>query len=275
MKLCGVVVWYNPGMQEVNNIKSYVYKLDKLFVVDNSTENNKQLLSNIDDSSNIEYISNGDNLGIAKALNIGCKNAIKYGYKWILTMDQDSEFEKMTFERYISSVENMIKEDDQIAIFAPLTDDSKKPTIGYINKVITSGCILHLNAYKIVNGFDNNLFIDEVDHDFCFRLIKNGYKIYKFSDIKLKHKLGNYNRVKILNKSIPITNHNYIRRYYIIRNRCEIRRRYPEYTSHYTKSNIIDLIRVILLEPDKLIKVRYMLKGYIDYKKNKLGKIEI
>lgn len=225
MKLCGVVVWYNPGRKEVNNIKSYIRKLDKLFVVDNSIETNEQLLSNLENSCTIEYISNGDNLGIAKALNIGCKNAIKQGYDWILTMDQDSEFELMMIEKYINNIEDMIKKDNSIAIYAPITSKIKDQKSGYMNRVITSGNILNLYAYKIVDGFDDDLFIDEVDHDLCFKLIKKGYKIYKFNDITLKHKLGDSKEVKILNKSFTVMNHNYIRKYYIVRNRCVINKR--------------------------------------------------
>lgn len=275
MRLCGVVVWYNPGIQEVNNIKSYLHKLDKLFVVDNSIENNEKLLSNIDNSCTIEYISNSYNLGIAKALNIGCKNAIKQGYNWILTMDQDSEFEQMMIEKYKNNVEYMIKKDNSIAIFAPITCKTKSQYSRYMNSVITSGNILNLNAYKIVDGFDDDLFIDEVDHDLCFKLIKKGYRIYQFNDIILKHKLGDSKKVKILNKYFTVMNHNYIRKYYIVRNRCVINKKYPQYTKHYATSNIVDLIKVILGEEDKLRKIKYMLKGYIDYKKNKLGKIDI
>ena len=275
MNLCGVVVWYNPGIQEVNNIKSYINHIDKLFVVDNSIDNNEQLLSILDANFNIEYISNSDNLGIAKALNIGCKNAIKQGYDWILTMDQDSEFEPMMIEKYINNVEDMINTENFIAIYAPTTSKIKGQNSEYVNRVITSGNILNLSAYKRVNGFDDDLFIDEVDHDLCFKLIRNGYKIYKFNDITLKHKLGDSKKVKILNKSFTPMNHSYIRKYYIVRNRCVINKRYPEYTKNYLKSNIMDLIKVILGEEDKLRRIRYMLKGYIDYKKNKLGKIEI
>lgn len=275
MRLCGVVVWYNPGIKEVNNIKSYLHKLETLFIVDNSIENNKQLLSKLDNNCNIKYISNGDNLGIAKALNIGCKNAIKEGYNWILTMDQDSEFEKMMIEKYIDNVNDMIKKDNSIAIFAPKTSNDKFQNYGYTNQVITSGNILNLDAYKIVNGFDDDLFIDEVDHDLCFKLIQKGYKIYRFKDVILKHKLGDSKEIKILNKSYTTMNHNYIRKYYIIRNRCLMRNRYPQYTKDYIKSDIKYIIKVILAEEDKLKKIIYMLRGYIDYKKNNLGKIEL
>lgn len=275
MRLSGVVVWYNPGIQEVNNIKSYLYELDKLFIVDNSIENNKQLLEILDNNCNIEYISNGDNLGIAKALNIGCKNAIEQGYNWILTMDQDSEFEENIIEKYKANVEEMIKKDSSIAIYAPITQKIRGQKSGYINRIITSGNILNLNTYKAVDGFDNDLFIDEVDYDFCFKIIKEEYRIYQFSDILLKHKLGDSKNVKILNKSVTAMNHNYIRKYYIVRNRCIIKKRYPEYTRYYTKSIIIDLVKVILVEEDKLRRIKYMLKGYLDYKKNKLGKIDI
>ena len=275
MKLCGVVVWYNPGIQEVTNIKSYLNNIDKLFVVDNSVIDNKQLLQKLETNYKIEYTSNGENLGIARALNLGCQSAINQGYDWILTMDQDSEFEKMMVEKYKRNVEEMIEKDKSIAIFAPVINKKQMEKCEYVNKVITSGNILNLNAYEIVKGFDDELFIDEVDHDLCFNLLNKGYKIYQFSDIKLKHKLGDSKKISVLNKTFTAMNHNYIRKYYIVRNRLVVKNRYPQYTAGYLKSNIIDLCKVILGEDDKQRKIKYMLKGYIDYKKNKLGKIDI
>lgn len=268
MKICGVVVWYNPGEEEVSNIKTYLNYVDRVIVVDNSSNNNSYLLNGI---NKIDYIANNENLGIAKALNIGCDKSIEYGYKYALTMDQDSRFDEDMIKKFINLFHEKTKVDKSIAIFAPLTDNSENG--GYVNKIITSGNILDLNAFKSVNGFDDDLFIDEVDFDLCFKLLKNNYKLYRFKEIRLNHKLGNKKEIKILNKKISTMNHSYIRKYYIIRNRFIMRSRYPEFTNGYLKDTIKYVIKVILIESEKYKKCRYILKGYFDYRKNILGKI--
>lgn len=268
MKICGVVVWYNPSDEEVRNISTYLNHVDRVIVVDNSSNDNRYLLNGI---NKIEYIANNENLGIAKALNIGCYKSIEYGYEYALTMDQDSRFDKDMIEKFINLFHEKIKEDKSIAIFAPLTDDAEKK--GYVEKIITSGNILDLNAFKVVNGFDDDLFIDEVDFDLCFKLLKNNYKLYRFKEVRLNHKLGNTKEIKILNKKISTMNHSHIRKYYIVRNRFIMRSRYPEFTNGYLKDTIKYVIKVILIEDEKYKKCKYILKGYFDYRKNILGKI--
>lgn len=270
MKICAVVVWYNPSKTEVENIKTYCEAVDEVIVVDNSKDNNVHMLSEI---KNINYIPNFDNLGIATALNIGCKKAIYNRYEWVLTMDQDSSFKHDNINKYIDKAKRLSLKDKMIAIFAPVTSDIEGN--GYIDRAITSGNLLKLEIYNSIGGFDDKLFIDEVDFDLCFRLGREGYKIYKFNDICLNHKIGDTKKVSILGRTFECMNHNYIRKYYIIRNRMYVMNKYPEYTWMYTKTNWLDVLKIILGENDKFRKLIYMLRGYIDYKKKKFGKINI
>lgn len=274
MDICGIVVWYNPGIDELNNIKTYIKNLDRLLIIDNSNKDNSNMIKNLKEYNNIEYIPNLENLGIAKALNIGCEQAKKYGYKWALTMDQDSRFKKDEIKKYIEASMSKLNADKLISIFALKVCDDNNEKYGYVDKVITSGNILSLEAFTDVGGFDSDLFIDEVDHDICFKMIKSGYKIYKFSNFTLDHKLGNNKKFKILNKEFNTMNHNHTRKYYIIRNRCILKKRYPEYTGEYTKQNIVEVTKVILGEDDKLKKLKFMMQGYLDYKRNRYGKFK-
>jgi hypothetical protein len=73
MKIVPVIVWYNPqkitGRGAIDNIKTYSSYFENIIIIDNSECNNKHLLEMIDNAS---YYPNYENLGIAKALNIGC-----------------------------------------------------------------------------------------------------------------------------------------------------------------------------------------------------------
>ena len=100
MKFCGVVVWYNPADDVLNNINSYITEIEKLYIIDNSKDNHNNLLADYKYQNKCEYISLHKNLGLAYALNVGCKKAIKDSFDYVLTMDQDSIFVKITlFEK--------------------------------------------------------------------------------------------------------------------------------------------------------------------------------
>lgn len=271
--LAGVVVWFNPTEKEVENIKTYLGFLSSLYVIDNSAGDNSALLSTVGlGSDKIEYLPNLDNLGIATALNKGCRRAIEQDYEWIVTMDQDSCFDPVEMTKFINSFEIKKLEDPSIAVFTPMT--YKEQPEGYAQRVITSGNLLNLNAYSKIGGFDDTLFIDEVDHDLCFKMTKNNFKIYTFGDVHMEHKLGNTKlHPYLFNRNMWVMHHAAIRKYYIIRNRLLIQDRFPEFTDDYKRENMRLIFGVVFFEDQKLLKLRYLYKGYRDYKKNRFGKI--
>ena len=67
-----VVVLYNPSKEEIQNINTYKNKVAHTVIIDNSDENNRALIDNIVSiNSNITYYSEQNNLGLAKAFNLG------------------------------------------------------------------------------------------------------------------------------------------------------------------------------------------------------------
>jgi len=66
MRIAGVVVLYNPPINVLPNINSYRNQVDTLFVVDNSEEQDKELIQHICSLDHVTYIWNGENLGIAQ-----------------------------------------------------------------------------------------------------------------------------------------------------------------------------------------------------------------
>jgi len=89
--LFGIVIWYYPTLENMDNINSYIDNVHKLIIIDNSDVDNSALLSGFNNSK-ILYIANKENRGMAAALNQGCRIGINSGAEWVLTMDQDSSF---------------------------------------------------------------------------------------------------------------------------------------------------------------------------------------
>src|SRR5690349_2146326 len=89
----GLVVLYHPDEDVTRRVKTYIEEVSALLIVDN-TELRLPVLDQLKElDSNVTIISNAENTGIAHALNQGVDFGLAHKFDWILTMDQDSEFE--------------------------------------------------------------------------------------------------------------------------------------------------------------------------------------
>lgn len=282
--IAAVVVWYNPSKDNVNNIKSYIDCVDKLYVVDNSPENNLELIHELSNYSNVEYIELGDNKGIAYALNQGATNAYNEGYQWLLTMDQDSCLTANTIHLMLEALSET-ESPDQVGILAAIPSCSEQvqklpdTSFSIVDTAFTSGNMVRLEAWKKSGGWNDELFIDSVDYDFDFKVQLAGYNIVRCNGVVFLHQLGDISEFKFFGKQIFIsTNHNYIRRYYITRNRLYMKSLYsksfPLFVSSERYANLKDFIKILFSEKDKLRKFKSIYRGYKDYKRGRMGKYQ-
>lgn len=275
IKMACVVVLYNPHEDNISIIDNYIDSIDKLYIVDNSDDDIERIVS----TNKVEYIKLGVNKGIAYALNVGAKKAIKEGYRYLLTMDQDSRITKDIVNRMkVFLISNKVC---RIGLISPYQDIDSKEVISDVEvedmiEVMTSGNIINLDAYQKIGGFKDWLFIDCVDTDYCMNLHKHGYKVLRLNNIVMKHELGNLVVHKLFGKEYPCYNHNPIRRYYIVRNNLYINQMYkdiyPEYCKRLLRIQKGQVKRIIAFENNKIKKLRMMYKGYKDYKKGVKGK---
>ena len=276
--VAAVVVLYNPDANIVDNISSYIDFVEKVYVVDNSNFSNESLFQALPFTDKIEYVFNKGNLGIAKALNIGCQRAIQQGMKWILTMDQDSKF--LNLDHTIISQISKIG-DDRIALYYPTYLIKGVVYDKYIQEnnapivVMTSGNFINLNVYTAIGGFEDKLFIDYVDIDYCLKIKAAGYTIALLQDAILTHELGHSKHVAFLSIRGIVTNHSSLRRYYITRNRMYVCKKHKNVSTIFSQTEkrtfINDILKIILFEDDKILKFKSIVKGYIDYRNNKFG----
>lgn len=266
-KIIAVVIWYNPTNIEANKVKLYMKDVDSIIVVDNSKNDNIALINGI---NNIYYLPQKDNLGIAKALNIGCEKAKELGADWVLTMDQDSTWNQHSVTDYIKMAANYPKF-DKVAIFSPFHDCDGHPqthkTKGiYENKkvIMCSGNLLRISAWQQANGFREDFFIDSVDDEICCHLRQFGWEIVRINNIYLTHALGNGVQ------DVPLIHHPYVahtawRYYYIARNMRRMIQMYPDMAKYYKKSMRKYIKRLWLYDwDDKFAKLKELHRGWFD-----------
>lgn len=300
MTICSVTVWYNPDDLCVQNILSYSGLCKKCFIVDNSSGDNSALAAKI---PNAVYIPNGGNLGIAAALNAGCRRASEEGFLACMTMDQDSSWDAARLKEYFALCEKSFS--GTAVSFCPsasyaaptsylgdakrflrraikghgvapaaVSTDSSSPTnsaaSGGKTKMpccITSGNVILLSAWQKVGGFYEPFFIDEVDHEFCFRLNEAGYEIFKFDSCLMNHVLG-----KPKKTFYPcVSHHSGPRLYYIFRNGFFLKKMHPAFYKRQNYSKQIRQRVAGLLFNCKFSQLIYLLRAWLDFKRGRLG----
>lgn len=280
LKVVAVTILYNPDNNICDNIISYLPYADVLIIADNSAT--KEIPDSLLRNDKVVYLHDGENRGIAERLNEAAKIAKEKGYEWLLTMDQDSCFEQVQIEKYFSYVDDYAYK-EQVAIFG-VEFEKKQPEEKVIaeevNYLITSGSLVNLNLFDTIGKFDEKLFIDEVDLEYCFRAITKGYKIIKLPFIFLNHNLGekgNYRSLKNL-KTTQRALHSSLRIYYMVRNFLYVQKKYPNQfllEDKERKNTLINRIKNNLLYGNtRLLTLRLIKKGFRDFKKGKMGKIK-
>lgn len=287
-----IVVTYNIGKKYLKNFNSLINQVDKIIIIDNnSDENTKSILKKIelDNIEKVNIIYNDDNLGLAKAQNIGIAYAKKLQSSWILLLDNDSCLGKDMVKNMIKSYLDY-KNKNIVAIISPLIVDKnssketkyicKEGIIGFkrkkiIEKVtdtvlctIASGSLIKLDIINEIGEFKEEYFIDSIDTEFCMRIICNKYKILVIRDAVLYHELGEKKDYEIMGIKITPTNHNALRRYYIYRNRIKMWKEYwrkiPKYIIYEILASFYQILLIIFLEADKKKKLKMIAKGICD-----------
>ena len=293
IKLAACVVLYNPDDTIFENILTYGNYVDKLIVVDNSLKRNKFLIDKLNEvfESKLIYINNNDNLGIATALNQACDKAIELQFKWILTMDQDSSF--INFDHYKKCLEK-VQNVNNVALLAANTDkegysnfDINECSCNYREdkfSVITSANIVNLEYFEEIGRFNDKLFIDMVDYDYCLRINIKKFKILYFPDVFVEHKLGEVHlRTNIFTRKKKYkTEHNAQRAYYIARNSLYLSKNYGKYfPKEFGMLHILNIVfihdvtKILLYEIDKWNKLKAKFIGLYHFLINRYGKYNL
>ena len=233
IKSCGLIVLFNPNIKLLNNvIKSLLNEVDKIFIYDNSQLSIRNLFNAY--NGEFEYLHESSNIGIAAAQNKLIKLAISQNFKVALLSDQDTVYPKNYMQKMLKylliqnniialvpnrkNVNHKFTKDAGHYVF----DKENKLKLIYakeeyisVSHSIASGMILNLKYIDNTKLMNENLFIDWVDNEWCWRMVKLNFMILCIPNIIINHSLGD-SSIKILNKKF--VKRNSIRNYYIIRN---------------------------------------------------------
>ena len=287
-----VIITYNVENDFKNRINKLKGKVNEIIVVDNGSKAETiSMLKELEKEITIIYLEK--NKGIAYALNKGIKYSIEKGYDWILTLDHDSIVTDDMIKNMLKCYEGFDQElKEKVAMLVPVHVEEKEyENNNIINNEevasklytevlteITSGALTKSSIYKNVGLYDEKLFIDLVDHDYCLALNKKGFKVIQVNSGVLIHNLGDSIKKSILGLKMIPTNHSPLRRYYMSRNRHYIWDKYkqdfPGWVLTDKRRFITENLKIILFENNKIEKLKYIIEGIRDYKNNIFGEFK-
>ncbi|AWZ46831.1 glycosyltransferase [Latilactobacillus sakei] len=279
-----IIVTFNPDISGLKRNINAIYKqVDRVVIVDNGSNNLdsiKELLQTL--RINIDIIDLGKNLGIAAAQNRAISSLDDLGFSWVVTLDQDSEMADESIQKL--KVTSQYGDKDT-GILAAQYNDSKWTEEQRKNKlderydkvvqkkmVIASGNLVNIKAWKAVQGYDEWMFIDQVDFDFNAKLLLAGYKIWQVNNVVMDHAVGDViqkpmlSRVLLFPKKAIFSDHSAFREYYIQRNTIIYSKRYPEFRRHKYQVivSMIQSRRILVYSEPRIKKLISAWKGIID-----------
>ena len=263
------IVTFNPDLDRLKeNVSAILPQVDKVVIFDNGSINQKSIELQYQNSAII--IKSDRNVGIAAALNGLMKKSEELGATWMLSLDQDS----VCSRDFCEQMGIYLYKEDNFGIVAPVIVDRNVGIVGHnpekeyksVRTCITSGAFTRLDVWKQIGGYDESMFIDSVDFEFCYRVRKFGYQVIQVRDVQLLHELGNSEKKRFLFWEIDVTGHSAFRKYYIARNNVYYPLKHKLWL-HFIRGffrNIELVVITILYEEDKKNKIVQIIKGSVE-----------
>lgn len=267
--LAGIVT-YNPEIERLEeSLNRIVPQVDKVVIIDNGSKNISVIYDLLKTFPDVLIEANGENKGIACALNQIGDKAEELGKEFFMSLDQDSVVDEGMADKLLK-----LFEDEKVGGASPYInvdqDFVPKDKTEEFKTVISSGFIVRTSVWKEIGGYWEYLFIDEVDHEFCFQLGRHGYKILRSYNTSLLHCIGETATKKVLGHTFTPTNHSAFRRYYISRNNVIMGHLYPDEAEAFAHRNMMLFrikLSILMCESDKFNKIRAIDRGIRDGRK--------
>lgn len=292
-KIIAIVVTYYPNYKTLKTlIETVIPQVDRVVIIDNATP--ELCAEDLQFSYSVELIVNSSNLGVATAYNQGVSIAQRNEASHIVLFDQDSCPATNMIDVLLHAWRQAKGEGLKVAALGPNYKDTKgmyqSPFVKIkglglarvecnagesveVDHLISSGCLIDLETLRDIGPFEEQLFIDYVDTEWCLRARKKGYLLLGVGDADMQHSLGD-NYLRFLHKRIPA--HSPVRHYYLLRNGAWL----ASQAWVGWRWRIIDCKRLIkifivfsLLSDSPWNHCKMMILGFWHFVKGKMGKL--
>lgn len=286
MSTAAIVVTYHPRTEYIRNLAAIRAQVDLLIVVDNgSAQGQLQQIRRASQDTGFTLIENGENLGIAAALNLGVRRAQQEGCRWVALFDQDSVLTEEFIATMIAEFQ-AYRPNKQIMQLVPRYLDPEtgveRPVCtsedGGAFLTITSGSLFSMEAFEQCGLFQEDLFIYCVDDDFSLRLRKQGFFIGVSRKAVLLHQSGHPTSRKLFGRTLTTKNYRPEVRYYYARNKVWILRThgrtFPRLIAPTLREFLTIPLKIALMEDAWWNKNKQFFRGLADGVAGRMGPLK-
>src|SRR5260370_28561735 len=169
--VCAVIVTYHPSAKMLENIAQVLAQVQGLVVVDNgSNDDELDPLRVASRTVGFKLIENGENLGIAEALNQGVFWAKSRGYPWVILFDQDSGITDGFIDQMLASWKSH-PDRERVGSIHPKYVDPETGVEPVVRRAgdggpvfsFTSGSLMPVWLFYKIGNFASRYFINSVD----------------------------------------------------------------------------------------------------------------
>jgi len=282
----GVVVTFHPDAGFESRLAAMLEEVRPVVVVDNTaTPAARVRLRAACSRLGAELLENDENAGLGAALNRAFHLLDERGFSAVIAFDQDSTPESGLATALVS----LMSADPTRAVVGANWYDEARPRVrsrhlrphavlpgcftreaaGHdlydVTCVITSGSLFHLDVWRELGGFDEPLFIDLVDTEYCLRARAAGHAIAVAAHARLAHRRGAKSPVRRLGRTWFPAFGSPLRLRYLFRNRILVLGRVGWRMPHWIAFELVYAAKVVaeivFLEENKGAKLAACVQG--------------
>ena len=293
----GVVVTYFPDGGFEQRLEAIACEVSSLLVVDNSGDATVQSRLRVACAVHgAEFIANAENRGLAAALNHGFGLLASRGIAGAIAFDQDST----PSPGCSAALLNTMSTTRNCAVVGANWQDEATPTkpsrhlrrksafplaferavagrdLIDVTFVIASGSLYNLEIWRRIGGFDESMFLDLVDTDYCLRARTAGHVICVAAGAKLAHRRGAKQEVRRFGRTWTPAFMPPVRLRYLFRNRlrlCSRHWRTPHWITFEMVYSAKIISEILFLEDQKRSKLAACIRGTWDGLVGRAGRI--
>ncbi len=238
------------------------------------------------------YVPMRANLGTAGAMNEAWRRASDAGADYMISFDQDSRPDGALVEGLMASLKRLTASGRRVAAIGPRKVDPRngqpmrilRPVrymkryapgdaadVVQVDHLISSGCLAPMDAFRHVGPYNEALFLDYVDIEWCLRARAKGHEIVCDPRLSMLHVIGD-RVVRIGQRSVWV--HQPKRNGLLVRNHLLLWRVPTVHVLWLLSDLRLVLIKVLVqlgVAPPRRERLVWVLRGLLDGIRGKSG----
>lgn len=279
---------YHPPRSFETRLRDLITQVDGAVVVDDGSASIGAL--DLSGMPGLVVVESPSNRGIAHALNVAAREALRRGADYLVTLDQDSELPEGYLELAIPALDRPVGPGVRPGAAvpggvggAPILRTRRHGRETAFDP-IQSGTVLPAAVFRRIGEFREELFIDAVDSDYTLRLRAAGFEVVTVDGVDLGHALGEAVPIMVAGRHLTlggrprhVLHHSAFRTYYMVRNSIDLTRRYRSGNLAWHLRRWQKLSSMVLggaiLGPDRPQQFRAIRLGVRDGLRGRLGRL--